>query len=172
VQTAIHNITQAAARGDVEAVRALLRRDRALANVTGQDGWPPLHLASRNGHEKVAAMLLDHGASLQLRSSNALESQPLHAAAAGGQTALVRLLLERGAKVDARQRDGRTALHIAAQAGLDAMVALLLEAGAEVDVKSDDGLTPLDWALSHDDHAVAQRLRRRGGKGDGFGQGV
>lgn len=164
MRAAIHNVTQAASRGDLAALRRLVGEDRALANVTGDGGWTPLHLAAQGGHLELARFLLESGANVHLRSSNPLENQPLHAAAAGGHASLVRLLLENGARVNARERSGWTALHGAAQAGDEALTELLLEHGADVSAKTDDGLTPLDLALSRDHHGVAARLRESGGE--------
>ncbi len=139
MQAAIHNVSQAAGRGDLEAVRKLVEEDRALANVTGDGGWTPLHLAAQHGHLEVARLLLDHGANVHLRSVNRLENQALHAAATGGHTALVRLLLERGARVNARRQGGWTALHQAAQLGDLAVLEL-----SPLTAISAEGLTQAD----------------------------
>jgi ankyrin len=50
---------------------------------------------------------------------------------------VVHLLLEKGARVDAKARDGLTALHRAAASGDEALVQLLLEIGADVEAQSE-----------------------------------
>ncbi len=56
---------------------------------------------------------------------------------------VVRVLLERGADVNAKDRDGWTALHFAARDQKKTIVPLLLAAGAEVDPVESFGNTPL-----------------------------
>jgi uncharacterized protein len=159
----IHNVTQAAARGDAHAVSALLQKDRALANVTGDGGWAPLHLAAKGGHANVAKLLLEHGANVHLRANNRLESRPLHTAAASGQAKVAEVLLDHKANVNSSQRGGVTALHLAAENGDLELVRLLVERGAEISARTESGLTPLDLALSRGHGAVAELLRQRGG---------
>ena len=43
----------------------LLAANGARVNVSGQDGWFPLHLAAINGHAGCASALLDHAASVE-----------------------------------------------------------------------------------------------------------
>lgn len=54
-------------------------------------------------------------------------------------------LIDRGVRIDARTRQGCTALHFAAGRGLSDVVQVLLERGAVPNVASDAKQTPLHW---------------------------
>jgi uncharacterized protein len=72
-----------------------------------------------------------------------------------------RALLDRGAAIDARDREGKTALARAAEANKLQMMKLLLDRGANVNARAVDGSTPLFYA-AHEDRgpAVALLLER------------
>jgi hypothetical protein len=53
------------------------------------------------------------------------------------------MLLEKGANVNAKQKDGTTALHISTQFSNTTKVKLLLKLGANVDCKTESDITPL-----------------------------
>ena len=48
-------IHQAAARGDIEKVKALLQNDPAVASSRTVNGWTPLHFAVASAQNNVAA---------------------------------------------------------------------------------------------------------------------
>ena len=130
---------------------ALAEIDRApdLLAAHNSDGWTPLHLAAFFGQIELAKALLNRGAAIEARSTNAMGNTPLHAAAAGAHLPLVMLLLEQGADANARQHGGWTALHAAAQTGNRAMAETLLVHGADRSARADNNQTPLDLALLH-----------------------
>lgn len=150
--------------GRVSPVLAEIDRDPALLQAHSTDGWTPLHLAAFFGHADLATALLDRGAQIDARSTNAMQNTPLHAAAAGGHVALVQLLAKRGADVNARQQGGWTALHSASQAGNRDMVEALLANGADVNARASNDQSPLDLALSKGHHEVAALLETLGAK--------
>jgi ankyrin repeat protein len=155
------DIINAAQRGDVDEVAALLSIDNRLTRVVSPDGWTPLHLAAHYGHAAVVETLLANNADVGARSENAMRNQPLHAAAAGKQVAVSRMLLAAGADVNARQAGGYTPLHSAAQNGVRALVELLLAHGADIAARSDDGASALALAEKAGRHEVAELLRAR-----------
>ncbi|RKU39428.1 hypothetical protein C6496_01490 [Candidatus Poribacteria bacterium] len=70
-----------------------------------------------------------------------------------GHTAAVAMLLEHGADINAKSRDGGTALHAAAFLGHAETAKLLLEKGADTTIQDSQGATPLeatkvDWQLT------------------------
>jgi len=83
-------------------------------------------------------------------------------AAAEGHTQRVRALIAEKADVNAKDKDGKTALMWASQKGHVEVVRALIEAKADVNVKSNDGLTALDMALQnkHKEVEILLRLER------------
>ena len=86
----------------------------------------------------------------------------LFAASRLGCEAQARALLDRGAAIDAKDREGKTALAKAAEADKLALVRLLLEHGADVNARAVDGATPLFTAAEQDRGAVVALLLERG----------
>jgi uncharacterized protein len=82
----------------------------------------------------------------------------LFAAARFGCEAEARTLLDRGAAIDARDRDGATALAKAAEANKLALIRLFLERGANVNTRAVDGSTPLFYAAEQDRGAAIALL--------------
>ena len=88
----------------------------------------------------------------------------LFAAARLGCEAQARALLDRGAAIDAKDREGKTALAKAAEADKLPLIKLLLERGANVNARAVDGSTPLFYAAEQDRGAAIALLleaRRR-----------
>lgn len=156
------DIFNACAAGLTEPVFEQVDADPALLTSHSSDGWTPLHLAAFFGHAEVAKGLLNRGAAIDSRSTNAMENTPLHAAAAGGNIKFVELLLDRGADANARQHGGWTALHSAAQSGNLEMAETLLAHGAVPDIRADNNQSPLDLALLNKHERLAELLEGRG----------
>jgi ankyrin repeat protein len=84
-------------------------------------------------------------------------------AAYNGHTAVVEFLLGRGAPIDARNREGRTALMFAATGPFPKTVSLLLERGAAPNVTDTaEGWSPLMFAAAEGHRAVARHLLEHG----------
>ncbi len=156
------DIFNACAAGRTEFVLEQIDSNPSLLQSHSSDGWTPLHLAAFFGHAELAKGLLNRGAGVDSRSTNAMENTPLHAAAAGGSIELVKLLLDRGADANARQHGGWTALHSAAQAGNLEIAEILLGHGAAPNIRADNNQCPLDLALLNKREKIAELLEDRG----------
>ncbi len=146
--------------GDVEALRAALTADRALAlrpvrwQLHRWNESDPLHYVCdsvgngwlTNGREgEVAATLLAAGAALE--GTDQRES-PLIAAASPGAGKVAQVLLEAGANVERTSVFGARALHWAAWTGDAQTVRLLLARRPDIEARcSEFGATPLFWAV-------------------------
>ncbi|MEO8025254.1 MAG: ankyrin repeat domain-containing protein, partial [Bryobacteraceae bacterium] len=140
--------------GRTALVASLVDANKSLVTLLSKDGWTALHLAAFFGHLDAARELLNKGAVVNARSTNAMKNTPLHAAAAGRSLPVVQLLIERGADVNARQHGGFTALHAAAQSGDVAMAAALADAGADLKLRADNNQSALDFALLKGHQAI------------------
>lgn len=147
----------AAALGDMKRLVKLLEKKPAL-DEHSTDGWTPLHMASYFGKMDAVKLLLEAGAPIRARSTNAMNNHPIHAAAAGKRTEIVPILIEAGADVNATQAGGFTPLHAAAQNGDFDMAKALLAAGANPNVRADNGQLPLDLALGQGHKPVVDLL--------------
>jgi ankyrin repeat protein len=86
----------------------------------------------------------------------------LFAAARFGCAPQARALLDRGAAIDAKDKDGKTALAKSAEANKLGLMRLLLERGADVNARSLDGSTPLLYAAQEDRGPAVALLLERG----------
>ncbi|HEX4808526.1 MAG TPA: ankyrin repeat domain-containing protein [Bryobacteraceae bacterium] len=148
----------ACAAGRTAVVMAEMDNDPSLLEARSGDGWTPLHLAAFFGHDDLVTALLDRGASIEARSTNAMKNTPLHAASAGRHLSTIRLLLDRGANSNATQEGGWTALHAAAQNGDRATAELLLAHGADIEARAGNNQCALDLALTKGHHELAKFL--------------
>lgn len=140
---------EAAALGDVTALRTAVEHDDDARVLRSSDGWTPLHLAAFFGRDDAVALLIDHGAPLDAHSTNATRNAPLHAALAGATKAsVVRRLILAGADVEARGAQNVTPLHLAASRGDAALCDLLIARGADPQAIMEDGTTPAALAIA------------------------
>lgn len=124
----------------------LLYLDAGMAvDTSGEGGWTPLLVASFNGNEAIAELLLQRGA-----DPYALDGAgytPLHWAAFNGFSQVTRLLIGKRVNVDAANRYGWTPLLQAAARGHTEVVEMLLAAGADPNLADQEGWTPLHKAV-------------------------
>lgn len=144
----VQAVCQAATRGDVERLTALLERDPELVNLTNKAGFAPLHYTAMAGREKAAALLLEKKADVNVRQAE-FRGTPLQYAASAGHKAVAEVLIKGGAEVDAKDTHDRTPLMWAATEGHTDVVKLLLEKKADVNAATDGGWTPLHYAAGN-----------------------
>ena len=94
-------------------------------------GWTPVLQAAERGCYKILDRLIENGADVNVRSSNA-KWTPLMSASANGFVDIAEALIQAGADIDAQQAGGWTPLMIAVQAGETEIVRLLLNHHAKI----------------------------------------
>lgn len=175
--------------GDADSVEGRLRQG-VDPDVQDAQGNSALMLAAREGHVKVAAVLLDHGAKVYKRNqygetalmlaayhghnpvidlliaqgaalgANSKGWNPLIYAAYAGHVDTVRLLLSYGVQVDGQTDAGLTALMLASKRGCIDCVSLLLRMGADANLRSKQGQIAQDIALSAGNTEIGNLLEQ------------
>ena len=154
-------VADAAERGDLEEVRALVR-DGADVNAARGDGTTALHWAALNDDADMIGVLHYAGAHLEVTTRLGAYT-PLHLAGQRGLRAATGALVEAGADVNALTTTGVTPLHLAAEAGDPETVRVLVEAGADVDFQDTRlARTPLMFATARGELDVMQLLIEAG----------
>lgn len=110
-------------------------------NVCNSDGYTALHIAAKFGHVKILRLLLDAGASLNLKTYKYLYT-PLHLACMYQKTQVVRELLKcGGCNLDIQDARGNTPLFYACLKNDTKIFELLLAHGADTDIKNSNNVT-------------------------------
>ncbi|CAM9183433.1 unnamed protein product [Ectocarpus sp. 12 AP-2014] len=115
--------------------------------ATGAKKNGALHYAINGGHKAVVNILLDGGADPTFLSYTGYNAQ--HVAVASNRYSIVKVLLQRNVSVDARNREGLTALYMTVQGdthdksfGYRRIVIDLIDAGASADTDGTGGKRP------------------------------
>ncbi|KAI3323848.1 ankyrin [Xylariaceae sp. AK1471] len=127
----------------------LLRNPGCVDNQV--NGWTALHTAARWGHEKLASLLLEMGAAVNMPTQTKNASAVMLAVNWGHNSVIARLI-EWGADVNQAANEHwvrNTPLHIAAALENTGTLHLLLLYGAAVRATNLEGKMPLDVAVKH-----------------------
>ncbi len=133
-------------------------------NVKDHDGATALWYAREHGHEEIVELLQKHGAKEIAPPPGAL----LRRAAEEGDIEKLKSLIEKGVDVNAKDKEGYTAIYDAAARGHKDVVELLINKGAEINIHVDieaknSGLwTPLQTAVRHNQASVVELLISKG----------
>ena len=148
---------EAAIVGDLAVIRESLAAGKNL-NETAPDGFTALGLAVFFRQPAAARLLIEAGADVNAKATNAFQVGPVHAAVAREDIATLELLLHRGADPNASQQKQFRPLHGAASTGNTPLVALLLMFGADPALATEDGKTPAAYAREKNHVDLARRL--------------
>ena len=122
-------LAEAAALGHNRVVKVLLDRG-ATPDTSTDGGFTPLTLALRSGHDGTAQILVNSGAGLDASDSAYGKTALLWAVENKASGTIIKLLCDKGCDLDAKSRQGLTALMLAADANNADIVRVLLQAGA------------------------------------------
>ena len=131
-------------RGQTDIVRILLKdyKDKFDINHRDKHMFTPLLHAMSNGHTEIVTMLIEHGASVFLKTKQ--KTSLLHFAARYDSN-IVKILIEKGIPVNIKNRRRRTPLMFAFQFNSSSSVDLILQNGADPSLKSRFGFTANDY---------------------------
>jgi uncharacterized protein len=155
---AVLELNDAAAVGNLDRVKELVRTDGALARSFSPDGFAIFALAAAFGHLEIVKFLAEHGADTNAIATNGSGYNALTGAVASGHTEVVRWLLEHGANPNHRYGPGYSPFLTAAANGHLEILKLLLARGADPQATSDDGKSALALAKERNHVAVAEFL--------------
>jgi len=122
-------IHEAAQKGDLAKVQALLQQNSALIDAKDEFDRTPLHWAARGAHFGVMQLLIKKGADVDAKDNARIT--PLHIASFYGHEEIVKLLIDKGANIDAKNKILWTALSFAEFADREDMAALLIKLGID-----------------------------------------
>ena len=154
-------IADVAMKGDMDAVRALVKQHPGDVNAPQPDGSTALLWAAYWNDQKAVEALLAAGANVN--ASNREGFTALSQACTNGNVAMAQVLLKAGADANVFQAEGQTALMTASRAGNAEVVKALLDHGAEVNAKESwRGQTALMWATAENHIDVVKVLVEHG----------
>ena len=137
----------------------------------GEEYGTPLLYAIYRGRIKIAQLLIEAGAELEVRNSYRSGKKPLHEAAYRGFLEVVRSLLAHGARINSRDQYERTPLYLAAESNQAEIVRILLAHGADPNPSGTNAYQPLEVVASEGYLQIAKMLIEAGanvqaGQGD------
>jgi len=165
-------LMEAATMNKPEAVEILLKSG-ADTKATNIAGLTALDAALRENHTEMAQLLrtgvLKRPAQPQPTPYVALDDG-LHQAVKEGNLSKVRSLLAGGANVNARNKDGRTALILATMQGQADIVQALLNGGADPNAKDKMGNTAMSIVQETGHRHIGYLLKQAGAKTPAYNQ--
>ena len=103
--------TAASTKDSTTAKNLISKHPDIDLNCSDEKQRTPLHICAANGCEEIVRLLLENGASPDVKDVNG--NTPLHLAACSGKVPIVTLLLHHGADISATDSFGKTPLHLA-----------------------------------------------------------
>jgi len=174
-------LMQIAANNNSVAISKLLLNLGANPDVQDSAGRTALHTAASRHNLPLVTLLVTDGANAGIADKNG--ETPLHEAARTSQpgtmdlgvdnklievqldnVAVAKALIRGGVNPDDRNQQGQTALHLAAAQGPPEFAKYLLWEQVLVNPRDENGQTPLAIAIANNNTAMAEYLKKWGGK--------
>jgi ankyrin len=150
--------------GDLDQVKAILKKDKPAINARDDRQNTPLHLAAWSGRVEIAKYLLDQGADLAAKNKSG--DPPLSCAANNNWVEVMEVMLAHGANIEAPNSWGYTPMHFTGYDDAPEAVIFLADHGAKVDADpgsgNGKGWTPLIVAAREGALLSGQAMLQRG----------
>lgn len=140
-----------------------LLRMRHMLTFSSEKGWAPIHEAVCRGSVEILQLLLEHGALVELPTTQPDGKTPLHFCVANKRIKCMKILLQNGADPNSLMLEGVTPLHLAAAGGWIPGIELLMEQDVFIDAR--DALcleSALHKAVRNCQHSAIARLSELG----------
>lgn len=143
-------------------IASLLVTHGTTVNSEWRDGGTLLLYAIYNGHPKIAQLLIEAGADVNMGNSLRSQKTPLHEASYRGMLQVVKSLLSNGARVNARSNRGESPLYTAAESSHVEVVRVLLAHGADPNPSGNNAWQPLLAVAGNGNLQIAKMLIEAG----------
>jgi ankyrin repeat protein len=153
-------VAMASERGFNKVVTVLIDRG-ADVNIASDSGFTPLNLALKNGHSGTATILINSGADLDSHDTAFGKTPLLWAVEKKVAPTTIKLLCDKGCDLDARSRQGFTALMTAVEHNNADVVRVLLASNANPLTQDLKGNTALSRAKALKYNLVQQLLEQK-----------
>jgi uncharacterized protein len=159
-QSGIDQLEEAASKGDIAKMQALIKSGVDLNGTSSKDGWTPLMAAAASGNQGAMELLLKSGAKVDAAGADGQTA--LMKAAYTGQDQSVKFLLKNHADINHADNNGKTALLVAEDQNHSGMVAVLIARGANVNAQDNNGKTAMMLAAERGDAQEVTTLANAG----------
>jgi ankyrin repeat protein/uncharacterized caspase-like protein len=147
--------------GDLDHIKAIIRKDSTKINEKNDDGNTLLHIAAHEDDIDIARYLVSQGADVNIKDN--LDQTPLQIAISEANVELAKYLISNGADVDAKNHFQQiTSLHTAVDKGNLEIAKLLVLHGANINAKNFLHESPLYIAVKRSRLEVAKYLVSQG----------
>jgi hypothetical protein len=162
-RSAANPLYYAALCGFYDLAEHIIIKHLQQAHTAGGYFMSPLGAALRGGHLKIAQVLYERGAVVDVQGNG--DYTPLFSASCSGHFEIVQWLLSHGANLNVQGNAlVRTSLHGAAVFGHVEVSGLLVEHGADVNAQDHAGMTAFQLASERGYHDIAKLLSDNGSK--------
>ena len=161
-------LIMAASEYDWDSFRMLMDKNANMSLATPHGGTP-LHYAAGHGYLAMVKALVARGANVNQTVKQSGQTPLITACRDWAHSYIVTPLLAAGADVNARDKNGRTALHYAVDPLLNIpLVELLLEKGANPAQADNFGVTPIAQARLLGFEDIAAAMEKKAGRREPF----
>lgn len=151
-----HALHDAAAAGNIERIDKLIASGMIVD--TRYDKVTALHVSVMKNQIEAAKKLIDHGASVNLKTEDDNGVTSLHLAAMTGNPEMAALLIGHGAALEAQAANGEPPILTAARYGHKETVDLLMSHGADLQATNTQGNSLLFMCIFSNDTKAASLL--------------